>query len=193
MPTADHRASQRGGRTVAGQSLTAGIVPRSWAVVHFGEAGAFWGSESSAKELERHASDANSATQPRIPFGVKQRSRRRRKIQKKREGSAYRPIRVTRLCIALVARVRVVMSVRVGVTVAAKLSLPARTGPDMVLGAAARAEAAVLMMTPGPPVWTAMFVCSQSISLVVSRVQNGLVDDRRVAGSAVLFTNWSDV
>lgn len=155
--------------------------------------GAFWGSESSAKELERHASDANSATQPRIPFGVKQRSRRRRKIQKKREGSAYRPIRVTRLCIALVARVRVVMSVRVGVTVAAKLSLPARTGPDMVLGAAARAEAAVLMMTPGPPVWTAMFVCSQSISLVVSRVQNGLVDDRRVAGSAVLFTNWSDV
>ena len=105
----------------------------------------------------------------------------------------YRPIRVTRLCTAPVAGVRVVMSVGVGVTVTAKLSLPARTGPDRVLGAAARTEAAVLMMTPGPPVWTAMFVCSQSISLVVSRVQNGLVDDRRVAGSAVLFTNWSDV
>ena len=85
------------------------------------------------------------------------------------------------------------MSVGVGVTVTAKLSLPARTGPDRVLCAAARTEAAVLMMTPGPPVWTAMFVCSQSMSLLVAWVQNGEVEERLVAGSAVLLTNWSDV
>src|SRR5207249_10132954 len=44
-----------------------------------------------------------------------------------------------------------------------------------------------------PPVWTAMFVCSQSMSLLVSWVQNGDVEERLVAGSAVLLTNWSDV
>jgi len=40
-----------------------------------------------------------------------------------------------------------------------------------------------------PPVWTAMFVCSQSMSLLVSWVQNGDVEERLVAGSAVLLTN----
>ena len=44
-----------------------------------------------------------------------------------------------------------------------------------------------------PPVWTAMFVCSQSMSLLVAWVQNGDVEERLVAGSAVLLTNWSDV
>src|SRR2546422_7018989 len=115
------------------------------------------------------------------------------KFRKRGEGRPYRPIRVPRVCITMVAGVRDVMSASVGITVAAKMSLPARTGLDRVLGATARMGAVVWVMTPWPPVWTAMFVCSQSISLVVSRVQNVLVDDRRVAGSAVLFTNWSDV
>ena len=114
-------------------------------------------------------------------------------LRKEGESRLYGWIRVPREFISPVAEVRIVVSARDGITVAAKLSLPARTGPDSVLDAAARTEAAVLMMTPGPPIWTAMLVCSQSISLVVSLVQNGLVDDRRVAGSAVLFTNWSEV
>src|SRR5256885_16740181 len=42
-----------------------------------------------------------------------------------------------------------------------------------------------------PPVWTAMFVCSQSMSLVVAWVQNGDVEDRLVAGFAVVLRNWS--
>src|SRR6267143_1819746 len=114
-------------------------------------------------------------------------------LRKEGEGQLYSWIRVPRGFISRVAEVRVVTSASDGVAVAAKLSLPARIGPDSALDAAARTEAAVLMMTPGPPVWTAMSVCSQSISLVVPCVQNGLVDDRRVAGSAVLFTNWSEV
>src|SRR2546426_12079629 len=42
-----------------------------------------------------------------------------------------------------------------------------------------------------PPVWTAMFVCSQSMSLVVAWVQNGDVEERLVAGFAgVVAEGW---
>ena len=52
----------------------------------------------------------------------------------------------------MVAGLRVVVSESVGITVTAKLSLPARTGPDRVVGATASMVAVVVMMTPGPPV-----------------------------------------
>jgi len=77
------------------------------------------------------------------------------------------------------------------VTVVAYESSTAKIGPDEMLDMEGVLWPAVIM-TPGPPVWTAMFVCSQSISLAVLLVQNEL-EDRLVAGSAGLFTNWSDV